>query len=67
MRGRFASQLMSTTLTAGSSETELILRKDMSHRWIWLLVTSDQHVINRSDSAFDTKAACAAHARASGF
>lgn len=50
-----------------TSETQLVVRKNMSYQWIWLLMTADQHVVNRSDSEFDTKAACIADARHKGF
>ena len=54
-------------MMSASSDIQLVIRQDMSLRWIWLLMTPDEHIVNRSDVAFDTKAACAADARESGF
>ena len=40
------------------SRTQLVLRRNMSNNWIWLLLTADSHVVNRSDAEFATKIAC---------
>ena len=49
-----------------TSETKVIVRQNINHKWIWVLLTPDSHVVNRSDSDFATKVACVMDARGKG-
>ena len=54
-------------MTTKQDEPHLVLRRNMSSKWIWVLLTADLHVVNRSDADFATKQACARDASLNGF
>jgi len=48
------------------SQMRLILRRNLQARWIWELRSYDGHLLNRSDTDFETRDACETDARANG-
>jgi hypothetical protein len=44
----------------------LATRRNYQYRWIWVLLTQDKHVVNRSDHDFTTREECEANALANG-
>lgn len=48
-------------------ETSLELRRNMRSKWIWVLLTSDSHVVNCSDGDFATRHECIVDANLKGF
>jgi hypothetical protein len=52
---------------SGRQEPHLEFRRNMRSRWIWVLLSADLHVVNRSETDFATKQECAADADLNGF
>ena len=50
-----------------TDETRLVVRQNMSYKWLWLLETSDHHVVNRSDVDFANRKECLSDAYLKGF
>jgi hypothetical protein len=38
------------------SESQIVLRRNMSSAWVWELRSGDGHVCNRSEGDFETRA-----------
>jgi hypothetical protein len=43
-------------------EPHLEVRRNMQSRWIWVLLSADLHVVNRSEADFATRQECVADA-----
>ena len=56
-----------TARSVSLDETRLVLRRNMQSKWIWVLLTSDSHIVNRSDGDFDTQRECTLDASRNGF
>ena len=50
-----------------TGETRLVVRQNMSFKWLWVLETSDRHVVNRSDVDFEDRKDCVTDAYLKGF
>ena len=50
-----------------ANETRLVVRQNISYKWLWLLESVDRHVVNRSDGVFSTRSACVTDAELKGF
>ena len=48
-------------------ETRLVLRRNMQSKWIWVLLTADSHIVNRSETDFETRRECTLDASRNGF
>ena len=48
-------------------ETRLELRRNMALNWIWVLLSHDSHIVNRSEADFETRQACISDAKSNGF
>ena len=48
------------------NDPRLELRRNMHMRWIWVLLSSDLHIVNRSEADFATKQECVADAALNG-
>jgi hypothetical protein len=44
----------------------LELRRNMRSKWIWVVLSADAHIVNRSTVDFETREACAADAAMNG-
>jgi hypothetical protein len=52
---------------AFADEPRLELRRNMASKWIWVLLSADLHIVNRSETGFVTKQECVADADLKGF
>ena len=48
-------------------EPRLELRRNMRSKWIWVLLSADLHIVNRSQTDFVTRQECVADADLNGF
>ena len=46
---------------------EVIIKRELSGKWHWLLRAADSHILNRSDVGFEDKQDCVADANRHGF
>ena len=53
--------------TTQTRETQLVFRRNINNKWLWLLQSPDRHVVNRSEVDFATKNECVVDARRNGF
>ena len=56
-----------TDKRSATQEPHLEVRRNMRSRWIWVLLSADLHVVNRSEADFATRQECAADADLNGF
>jgi len=52
---------------ASAREPHLELRRNMRSKWIWVLLSADLHIVNRSQTDFVTRQECVADADLNGF
>ena len=57
---------VSGALSTAGDHTKLVVRRNLQVRWIWELRAPDGHLLNRSDSDFNTRADCEADASRNG-
>jgi hypothetical protein len=50
-----------------TQEPHLQLRRNLRWRWVWVLLSADLHVVNRSEADFATRQECIADAGLNGF
>ena len=54
-------------LNAAERQELVVLRRNMRCRWIWVLLSADAHIVNRSTVDFATRQDCVADADLNGF
>jgi hypothetical protein len=56
-----------TDKRSARQEPHLEVRRNMRSRWIWVLLSADLHVVNRSEADFATRQECVTDADLNGF